>query len=1175
VTASVPSSHSRSRGSRVLRAVLAPVLIAGTTALAAVGTASPAAADTMPQPPASVPTVSADALPTVQVDGIVYDEVIVGNRVYVTGEFTSARPAGASAGTNETPRSNILAFDLATGDLITSWAPSLNAGGRAIVASADGSRIFVAGSFTQVNGVNRYRVAALDATTGALVGNWSPGTNARISALAVSGDTLYLGGIFTNVNNVTRTRLAAVSASSGALLGWAPTADAEVLALAAPAASGKVVAGGKFTLLNGASWIGMGALDATSGAGLPWAATSVVKNSGDGAGIYSLSTDGPRVFGTGYSFHGTGNFEGSFAANATDGSLVYVNGCRGDTYDTAPVGAVLYTVSHAHDCSSVAGHPQTEPWTFQRAAAQTTGPAPSGLKNIGGNFAGQPAPELLHWLPSLAVGSYSGLDQAAWSVAANSDYVVLGGEFPRVNGTDQEGLVRFAVRGVAPNQDGPIGGLDLTPTYTDVASGAVRVNWKAAWDRDNRTLTYDVMRGATLSTAKVIGTVTYDSNWWSRPTIGFTDTSPPSGETATYRVRVRDPLGNVSQGLPSTVDVPTATPAQSVYSDLVVRDGARDYWRLGEAGGTTGYDWAAGRDLTLPATVTRNVGGAIVNDPSKATTFDGAAGVQGFTPQQQWAPQLFTMEAWFKTTTTRGGKIIGYGNSVTGNSGSYDRHVYMTNTGALVFGVYDGSAPQSLTSAAGLNNGQWHHVAASFGPGGMALYVDGSQVGSKPAVTKATNYNGYWRIGSDSIGGAWPTKPTSTSFAGSLDEVAVSPTALSAAQVSTHRAVGLGAVVNQPPAASFTTDVDDLEVSADASGSTDADGVVTGYSWNWGDGATSTGATSSHAYAESGTYLVTLTVTDNDGGTDTSTTPVTVTANQPPTASFTRSTANLVASVDGTGSSDPDGTIASYSWNWGDGGPTSTGSKPSHAYAAGGTYTITLTVTDNDGAKDTEKHDVTVAPAAAGATVASDGFSRTVASGFGTADTGGAWTTTGTGTTSSVADGAGTVSVPAGRTASALLAATPIGDTELSYDVWTDAMPTGGGVYTSSVVRSTSAGDYRVKLRLQASGVMLAQLTRVVGGTETAITSQATVPGTYTAGTHLKLRVQATGSSPTTLRYRAWLAGTTEPSTWLQTATDSTSGHQGAGAVGFVTYASGSATSATVVRYDGLTAKAL
>jgi PKD repeat protein len=1145
----------------------------GAAVLVALPGASPAVADTAPQPPASVPTVSADALPTVQINGIVYDQVIAGNRVYVTGEFTSARPAGSPAGTNETPRSNVLAFDLTTGELVSSWAPSLNAGGRAIVASADGSRVFVAGSFTQVNGVNRYRVAALDATTGALVPGWTPGTNARVSSLAISGDALYLGGIFTNVNNLSRTRLAAVSASTGALLGWAPTADAEVLALTAPAASGKVVAGGKFTQLNGVAWYGMGALDATTGAGVPWAATSVIRNAGANAGIYSLSTDGTRVFGTGYTFGSGGNFEATFSANASDGSLVHVSGCRGDTYDTAPVGGVLYSVGHAHDCGSIGGHPQTNPWTFQRATAETVTAAPSGMRNVSGNFSGRPAPEILHWTPALDVGAYSGQDQAAWSVAANSAYVVLGGEFPRVNGTDQQGLVRFAVRDLAPNLEPPLGGLDLTPTYTNVASGAVRLNWPAAHDRDNRTITYDVMRGATLSTSQVIGTVTYDSAWWNRPTIGFTDTNPPGGENATYRIRARDPLGNVTQGLPSSVDVPAATPAQGEYGDLVVGDGARHFWRLGEPSGATGYDWATGRDLTLPASATRNVAGAIVDDADRAMTFNGVSSTQAYTPLRQWAPQVFTLEAWFRTTTTRGGKIIGYGSSATGTSSTYDRHVYLTDNGAVAFGVYDGAVAQTIASGTGLNDGQWHHVAASFGPGGTALYVDGGPVAANPAATTAIPFNGYWRIGSDQLNN-WPGRPTSNAFAGSIDDVAVYPTVLSAEKIATHRAVGLGAVINEPPTASFTTSVDDLDVSADASGSSDADGTIASYGWSWGDGTTSAGATASHAYAASGTYTVTLTVTDDGGVTGTETAQVTVVANQPPTASFTTATANLVASVDAGGSADVDGTIASYGWSWGD-GATSAGATASHAYAGGGTYTVTLTVTDDDGATVTATRDVTVAPPAAGATVASDGFGRSVASGFGVADLGGVWSTSGSGTGSSVGDGAARVSVPAGRTASGLLGATPVGDTEVSYEVWAEAMPTGGGVYTSSVVRSSASGEYRVKVRIQAGGVMSAQVTKVVAGTETALTSQVTVPGTYSAGARLNLRVQATGSSPTTVRYRAWLAGTAEPGGWLQTTTDSTSGLQGTGVVGFVSYASGSATAPAVLRYDTLTAKAL
>ena len=55
---------------------------------------TPSMADSKPQPPETVSTVTSDALPTAQVNGVVWDQVIVGNTVYVTGSFTKARPPG-------------------------------------------------------------------------------------------------------------------------------------------------------------------------------------------------------------------------------------------------------------------------------------------------------------------------------------------------------------------------------------------------------------------------------------------------------------------------------------------------------------------------------------------------------------------------------------------------------------------------------------------------------------------------------------------------------------------------------------------------------------------------------------------------------------------------------------------------------------------------------------------------------------------------------------------------------------------------------------------------------------------------------------------------------------------------------------------------------------------------
>lgn len=80
--------------------------------------------------------------------------------------------------------------------------------------------------------------------------------------------------------------------------------------------------------------------------------------------------------------------------------------------------------------------------------------------------------------------------------------------------------------------------------------------------------------------------------------------------------------------------------------------------------------------------------------------------------------------------------------------------------------------------------------------------------------------------------------------------------------------------------------------------------------------------------------------------------------NLAPTASFTYSCTNLSCTFT-DGSSDPDGTVASWSWNFGD-GTTSTVQSPSHTYSTGGTYTVNLTVTDNGGATGATSKSVTV-----------------------------------------------------------------------------------------------------------------------------------------------------------------------------------------------------------------------
>ena len=162
-----------------------------------------------------------------------------------------------------------------------------------------------------------------------------------------------------------------------------------------------------------------------------------------------------------------------------------------------------------------------------------------------------------------------------------------------------------------------------------------------------------------------------------------------------------------------------------------------------------------------------------------------------------------------------------------------------------------------------------------------------------------------------------------------------------------------------------------LEVTLDASGSTDPDGSVTAYRWDFdGDAAADLETTTpvvSHTYA-AGTHRPAVTVVD-DGGLQSVAVSTEVRASQPPVASATapaRAKGGQAVTFDASASYDPDGSIVTYEWNFGDGSPVvrTTESVVTHTYAVTRAHVFgwSVTVIDDAGVSDATGAAIRITP---------------------------------------------------------------------------------------------------------------------------------------------------------------------------------------------------------------------
>ncbi|MFJ5720695.1 LamG-like jellyroll fold domain-containing protein [Streptomyces sp. NPDC093149] len=743
-----PTGHRRARAAAAALCLLAGALTAATSG------GSPAAALT---PPVSL---TADDLTTWQTNGIVWSMAASdAGVVYTGGTFSTVRPPGADAGTSEQPAVNFAAFDAATGAPTgCSLSFTLSSGTatvRALALSPDQKTLYVGGQFGAVSGVGVSNIAAIDTATCTPRQDFKFSVSATVRALAVTADTVYLGGDFNTVAGQTRNKFAAVT-TGAALKPWKADTDEVGRALELTPDGKHVLLGGDFFTVNGTTSHALAVVDATTGAVAKSYPAGFIPNTST---VQDLATDATGFY-TANEGTGGGVFDGRIALNLSNFEQRWRDTCLGATQAVLVHNGVLYSGSHAHDCSSMGEFPDQP---RRHLLAQSVDD-----------------PKLLPWFPDTndGIGEPVGPRVMAQTDKGGHHYLWVGGEFTTVNGSRQQGLTRFA--------DGPDTGAPWVPnvSLSTVAPGKVEVNWQTSFDADDGELTYRIYKDGASTP---VYTTTGYSLFWDRPQLRWTDTDVAPGETHSYRISASD--GTNTSAKSPALSATVASTAEK-YPAKVLADGASLYWRYDEGTSTFAADTGGGRD-----------NGFLRNSPAYRQTPAAVAGPStaiGFNGTSQYAysnklhpqPTRFSVETWIRTTTTKGGKIIGFGNVTMQNSTKYDKHVYMRDDGRLVFGVHSGGT-RTITTPAAYNDGAWHHVVATQGTGGMALYVDGQLRASSALYTTNEAYSGYWRVGGDNLNN-WPSRPTSNFFAGQVDETAVYPTALSSSQVSAHYALRTG-----------------------------------------------------------------------------------------------------------------------------------------------------------------------------------------------------------------------------------------------------------------------------------------------------------------------------------------------------------------------------------------------
>jgi len=446
-------------------------------------------------------------------DGRVQAIVETPDAVYIGGDFANlVGPKGELI-----PHANLAALDPITGAPLPFTADARGSV-WGLALSSDRSALYLGGQFTDINGVSRNRVGAVNTSTGAVT-EFDPNAGGRVRSLALIGSRVYLGGDFTSLGGAARSRLAAVDATTGALIpSWTATANGRVHTVVASTDGGKVLVGGAFSSIAGSSQSNMAWLNPITGA--PQTISSRPSEE-----VIDIAVTGTQVFAA---VGGDSNTVAGWNIN-TAARQWAVSG-DGDPQALAVQNGVLYVGGHftSYDDRTATGH------------LVAVNPANGAL---------------LSWVavPNSNLGVFE--------LNSFQGHLSVGGDFTKINALRRLHFARFTefVDILAPRVPGQ-------PIATVTGARSATVEWQASTDNVATSIVYTVFRDGV---ATPVGTVTSASTG----TVSFTDTGLAPESTHTWQVSASDG-SNVSalSAASDAVTTPVAIGVKMIGLDMLDND---------------------------------------------------------------------------------------------------------------------------------------------------------------------------------------------------------------------------------------------------------------------------------------------------------------------------------------------------------------------------------------------------------------------------------------------------------------------------------------------------------------------------------------------------------------------------------------------------------------------------